>query len=205
MNRILYLLVSLCLCTDCFGQKINIEPYYIGERVPDIVFSKVANHTVDTMSFSSLGAKVIILDFWHTHCGSCIAMFPLEDSLQHEYNDRLQFVLVTAEDAETTRDFLQRRDSLLHTHFALPVITSDIMLNKMFPHRYNPHYVWLAPGGEVLAETTSLSINKKSVEAMLAAVMADRKRRKERGYPMERLRYTKPDKVQAAYLSVHAY
>jgi thiol-disulfide isomerase/thioredoxin len=197
-------LAILCLLHNkAVCQNVEIVPFQIGERVPDLPLKNIINYKDTKATFSSFGKKLIIIDFWHTHCGTCIAMFPLEDSLQTQFKEQLQFLLVTAEAKEDVEDFLQKRNSLKQPNITIPIITNDIWLNKMFSHIYNPHYVFLAPNGEFLAQSSSLLITANIIEGIIKSIDKDIARSKAKNYPPELSDFLPLNYLQEAYLKYH--
>lgn len=194
----------LCFALNSFGQKITVEPYVIGERVPNIALKNIINYKDSSAIFSSFGHKLIILDFWHTHCGSCIAMFPLEDSLQQAFRDKVQFILITQEGKRDVIPFLHRWDSVHHTQLLMPIVTTDVLLNKMFAHFYNPHYVWLAPDGTLLAQTSEDFIGKETIEQILKTIHDRDAHLHSENFPSSTFRFPPPDAVQKEYFINHS-
>lgn len=160
----------LCLVHSGVCQNMQVVPFQIGERVPDLPLKNILNYKKAEASFSSFGHKVIVLNFWHTRCGTCIALFPQEDTLQYRYKDRLQFLLVTGEGKDDVEAFLQDRHSRHLPVTSAPIITGDIWLNKMFRHIYNPHYVFLSPDGKLLAQTSSIFLAENIIKGIVDAV-----------------------------------
>lgn len=160
----------LCLPHRVIAQNLEIVPFQIGERVPDLPLKNMINYKDSAATLSSFGDKLIILDFWHTRCGTCIALFPLEDSLQKRFSKQLQFILVTAENKNVTGSFLDNWNRKHHDSLTIPVIAEDILLNKMFRHRYNPHYVWIASDGRLLAQTGEEFVNESIISQVIKSI-----------------------------------
>lgn len=95
--------------------------------------------------------KLILLDFWATYCVPCISNFPKMKLLQEKYRNDLQVILVNNEPVARAAKFLQKRWS--EHGEAFTAILADTLLNKTFPHRTIPHYVWIGRNGRVLAIT----------------------------------------------------
>lgn len=57
-----------------------------------------------------LGEKIVILDFWATWCGPCVAAMPKIDKVADEYADKdvVLYAVNQGEDAETVNNFLER-------------------------------------------------------------------------------------------------
>lgn len=63
------------------AQSTSILPLTIGDKVPDIVLNHVINYKAGDIKLSDFKGKLVILDFWSSWCGACIALFPHMDSL----------------------------------------------------------------------------------------------------------------------------
>ncbi len=66
-----------------------------------------------------------------------------------KFGNRIQIVVVSAEDKERVKRFLQTNKIAAKT--ILPVITADTMLNALFPHTALPHEVWINDEGRIVA------------------------------------------------------
>lgn len=188
-------LIMLCLLhRKAVCQNIEIVPFQIGERVPDLPLKNIINYKDSTATLSSFGNKIIILDFWNIHCTSCLAMFPLEDSLQALFPGDVQFVLITNDSKEKVEQFLIRYNKMRTKPLSLPIATGDDLLNKMFRFSYIPHYVWLAPNGLIMAESSDYFITKENIANTLIPIRKEETRLKGNKYADFNLHMQKPDK-----------
>lgn len=144
----------LCLVNKAIAQNFEIVPFQIGERVPDLPLKNIINYKDSAATFSSFGDKLIILDFWNTHCTTCIKMFPLEDSLQAMLSGDVQFILVTSDKKEDIILFLEKYKQKHGSSLRLPILAGDNLLHKLFLFTYIPHYVWISPTGQILAQSS---------------------------------------------------
>lgn len=188
------LAVLSLLCNKGTCQNIQIVPFQIGERVPDLPIKNIINYKDSVATLSSFGNKIIIVDFWNVHCTSCIAMFPREDSLQALFSGDVQFILVTGDSKEKVEQFLARYNKSQKKPLSLPIITGDDLLSKMFRFTYVPHYVWLAPNGLIMAESSDYFITKENIANTLIPLRAEEARLKGNRYADFNLRMQKPDK-----------
>jgi len=70
-----------------------------GLAVPEIEFTALQDQ--QKLKLSSLRGKVLVLNFWATWCGPCVAEFPEFVALDAKYRDKgVKFVGVTADDPE---------------------------------------------------------------------------------------------------------
>lgn len=149
-----------------------VTPLHIGDTVPDITLTNVYNYPSSTIRLSDLKGKLVILDFWATWCSSCIAGFPHSDSLQREFNNKIQIFLVnsksTGDDAAKIISFFKKRTTRTGLINHLPFITEDTLLDKYFPHRYIPHYIWIDKEGHFLAATSSIEMNSHNIASALS-------------------------------------
>jgi len=166
----------LCLC--CFltvhaaaQKRITLKPLNIGETLPESFWSTkhstLTNGEVTQTELRTFKGKPLILDFWATWCGVCIAHMPQLIALQEQFAPKMQVLLVnctnTRDTEETVKNFFKSRPELLKESSALPVL-SDTTFNTLFPHRFLPHYVWIDGKGKVAAFTSAEFISAKQVE-----------------------------------------
>src|SRR3569833_157804 len=117
----------------------------VGDKVANIQLGQLVNSNGMPLTLAGFNGKALILDFWAVWCSTCLAHFPLADSLQREFHSQLQVLLV---DAANTGDKKERVLACLKG-LSLPSVTGDTTLIKLFPHFYIPHYVWIDNEGIV--------------------------------------------------------
>lgn len=158
----------------CAAQTLPIT-FKIGEKLPDSIFNYSFNVINDnegktSTTLSAYKGKLLILDFWASWCGTCLAQFPKLDSLQAKYKDRLSILLVSS---VNTKDNTDRMLKVLNGKLTetkptqLSSLVNDSLLMKMFPHQYLSHYVWISARGEVLAITPAEFVSDATISALL--------------------------------------
>ena len=154
------------------AQSPQVKALSIGDTVPDITITNVYNYPSSTIRLSDLKGKLVILDFWATWCSSCIAGFPHADSLQQEFKNDVRIFLVnskaTRDNAVKITSFFKKREARTGLINTLPFITGDTILDKYFPHRFIPHYVWIDQTGRLIATTSPLELNSHNIAAALS-------------------------------------
>lgn len=137
----------------------------IGDKVPDIQINSVINHKSSNVKLSDFKGKLLIIDFWATWCGPCIASFPKLESLQKTYSNELQILPVTHERISIVRDFLSRLYQGKTT--SLPSVTDDKLLSKLFKHNYLPHYIWINKDLKIVAITEGKDVTEQNIKNVL--------------------------------------
>lgn len=139
MRAFICLLAILWLC---HSDAQTIKPLAIGDKVPDWVVNHFINAPFSSSRLPFAKNKIILLDFFATWCGPCVAMLPRLDSLDKQMGDTLQVFVVGYEKAATIQTFLANKTKNLQ----LPFITGDTIFRQWFPHKLIPHEVWIKDG-----------------------------------------------------------
>lgn len=174
MKKILLSVSILTLaCNLSFAQKViqnstdELEVVGVGMQVPSEIWRKVPRKNT---------TRLVILDFWGTWCTVCMESFPHMKSLQEQFPEDLQIVLVNPIESEKK---VAEKISKLNTGRVkhgmepfvlpnqLPRITGDSIFNKVFFIRSFPHHVWLDSAGKVLYMTGSYNAIPQNVKAVL--------------------------------------
>jgi len=81
-----------------------------GQRAPAIRVSKVLSATQQSLEPSALVGKTVILDFWATWCGPCVAAMPHVNELEAALDPK-KFVFIALDDEDETivKAFLAKR------------------------------------------------------------------------------------------------
>jgi len=133
-------------------QTVFSQERKIGQQVPYSNISNVLNHESNQINLKDYRGKLVILDFWNFYCSSCLKTFHKIDSIQKQYNNQIQIILVNRDEKEKTRQFFSKR-KWLKMPDNIPFITTDSLLNNIFPHQGVPFYVWIDSSGRICYQT----------------------------------------------------
>ena len=76
----------------------------IGQLAPKLIFGRMIQGQFDSVS----SGKPLLLEFWATWCGPCVANIPHLNQLAEQFEPRgVEFVSITSEDANTVERFLK--------------------------------------------------------------------------------------------------
>lgn len=147
-------LVPLLLLSTCsFAQSSGLK---VGDRIPVKIWQRLQ---------LSRSVQLVILDFWFTGCGSCIASFPEIDRLQQKFDGKVQFILVNYVEDDAT---IGRRLKIMKKKLPeVPSVSSDTIWHRLFPNESMPYHVWIARDGRVLATTYSYNATKENISKVL--------------------------------------
>lgn len=90
--------------------------------------------------------KLIFLNFWATWCPPCIAEMPSIQRLYDQYKDRITFILVSSENPETVRNFLNMKG------YTFPVYIQRTQSPSIFQTQSIPTTFIISQEGKILVK-----------------------------------------------------
>lgn len=88
----------------------------VGSAAPEIGAKTWFNHIGRPLDLESLKGQAVMLEFWATWCGPCVAAWPHVQELHDEYADQGLVVLaLSSEDEKTVSSFLDQRGFSVRT------------------------------------------------------------------------------------------
>lgn len=131
------LFAALLLNQACYAQA---KKYFaVTDSIPEVYLPRVLGQEKGIHT-SAYAGKLLVIDFWSLGCISCVASFPKLDSLQQQFGDRLQILLVTRDPLQKVQSFFDRRKIKLP---GIPIIAEDSVLSRFFYYDGVPHLVWI--------------------------------------------------------------
>jgi len=158
LQSLVFAIVFILCCYPLYGQELQID-----SALPEVGHSKMIRYKSPFFSFSGMNGKPMLLCFWNTTCTVGISFLRTLDSVQRKYGDKLQVVVVTQEKEAAVQKAYN--DKALIRQVNLPVAIEDTILRRYFPHRVEPHLVWINESNRVEAitghsELTEASLNR---------------------------------------------
>ena len=126
----------------------------VGDAAPEFEFAGIDG---SRQKLADARGKYVLVDFWATWCGACVAKIGEVESLRQKYAERLGLVVVGAnldQDVQRAKEFL--RDRKLRWEHALLGEWSSTDVPKRFAVSSVPTYVLVGPDGRIVAHEGSL-------------------------------------------------
>jgi uncharacterized protein (TIGR03435 family) len=116
------------------------------------------------LEWSALKGKVVVLEFWATWCGPCVAAIPHLNELADKFKDQpVQFVAVTDEDEKIIVPFLKRK--AIHAWIGLD---TDKSMFKAYGISGIPQTVIVDKKGKIVAITHPSSLTEGVLKEAIA-------------------------------------
>lgn len=130
-------LVMICLTGNLMAQTSSTKPLKRGDLFPYLTFNDRNGQPVELKTAVD---QLLLIDFWNVHCVACIKAMPKLDSLQKILGDSLKIVSVTFDPEKKVADLFGR---LKLKKPSFPMIVSDSVLSRLFPHEGDPYCIWI--------------------------------------------------------------
>ncbi len=148
-----------------FAQNTVNNKLKIGDTMPDLPIAQTYNYKGPEKALSQFRGKILILDFWATWCGPCIAAFPKMEALRKKYNGQIQILPVTSDPLTKVAPLLQaiKNDKGID----LFSVVADTAIRNLFNFRAIPHFVIINKEGVYIADAQEEEINDKNIDQLL--------------------------------------
>ncbi len=188
------LTIALALFAGCTDGSAPIRedskgpPFSVGDKVTGLTvpFLLQADET-STIAIEEMRGSIVVLEFWATWCGPCVASIGHLNELADEFadNDKVRFISVTDEAPETITEFLVRKPihtwigidpkrSLL-TAFEISGIPTTVIINadgwmaaSISPSQLDAQVLERIQNGELLEAESSGEVLSAGVDPSVA-------------------------------------
>ncbi|MBU6402344.1 MAG: TIGR03435 family protein [Verrucomicrobia bacterium] len=149
-------------CPIIHGETVELKP---GNAPPLLHLAKILQApTGAAADWPALRGKVVVLEFWATWCGPCIAAIPHLNELSDRFKDRpVRFIAITDEDEKVVAPFLAKKP--IHAWVGLD---SDKATSKAYGIKFIPQTVVVDQTGRIAAITNPWELTEQHLKDLLA-------------------------------------
>lgn len=159
-------LAMICLTGTLMAQTSPTKPLKRGDLFPHLTLSDRNGQPVE---LKTAAGRLLLIDFWNVHCVACIKAMPKLDSLQRVMGDSLKVVSVTHDPEKKVANLFDR---LKLTTPSYPMIVSDSVLSRLFPHEGDPYYIWIKDG-KIAYISNGWSLSHENIKRLIAGYSLD--------------------------------
>jgi thiol-disulfide isomerase/thioredoxin len=181
MLRKILILLGGCLTiyyNNAIAQQEFEKSLQVGNKVPDLVITMHIGDSVKHARLSDFRGKLVIIDFWSTHCGGCINLLPHMLELQEAFKSKLQIIIVDPWEEASGQDSLwknqlkDRDDSvkayaIINAGRTLPFVFRDSSFAVLFPVFGLPSHVWIDSNGYFYGQAYSNTTTAGNIESFI--------------------------------------
>ena len=126
-------------------------------------FDYILKDVSGTKSVKIVGnGQITFLSFWATWCPPCIAELPSIEALYKDYKGKVNFILVTNENPDVVKQFLEKRNSDLPVFFPVSNVPEQLQSSSL-----PTNYLIDANGNVLISEKGAADWNSKKVRDLL--------------------------------------
>ncbi|MET6999399.1 TlpA family protein disulfide reductase [Chitinophaga defluvii] len=155
---------AICICIFSIYNQAEAQALRIGDTVPHTRLP-ASNYKKDYIDLAEFKGKTTLLVFWSYICVNCFKSFPKIDSLQREFGENVQIIMVDRHSAASTDSFFQKRKRIFRPD--LPMIHDTAVMPKLFPYNSVPFHVWIDKNGKVLHKTGGFSTTRENLASVI--------------------------------------
>ncbi|MBI1342476.1 MAG: redoxin family protein [Terrimonas sp.] len=154
-------LAMICLTGTLMAQTSPTKPLKRGDLFPYLTLSDRNGQPVE---LKTAAGRLLLIDFWNVHCVACIKAMPKLDSLQRIMGDSLKVISVTHDPEKNVANLFDRLKLKTPSY---PMIVSDSILSRLFPHEVDPYYIWIKDG-QVSYISNGWSLSHENIKRLIA-------------------------------------
>lgn len=150
------------------------KPLLVGQQLPDEFWTRQYLFYIDSdtvrKDLSEYKGKLLVLDFWATWCAICLAQMKDKQTLFAKYPTETAFLMVNPSVTKDTYSTIaEKHDKIAGLSSGRQVVSviEDSYIQSLFPNHIYPRYVWIGPGGNLVAQTLALSVTEGHLKDML--------------------------------------
>jgi thiol-disulfide isomerase/thioredoxin len=168
MNHSIIKILSVMTAAFVLAAASNVQAAVgVGDIAPEISSTSTFNAPTRKVSISQFRGRIVLIDFWATWCGPCVASIPHLQMLHEKYAKQgLVVIGQTDKSSRSLSSFIKQKK-----------MTYIISVGaQMAPAQYNvsgiPHVVLIGPKGKVLWRGHPSGLQERMIQQALTTVTA---------------------------------
>ena len=144
-------------------QRQRLEPIMAADAPPAIASSEWIN--TDALNLDDLKGKVVMLDFWATWCGPCIASVPHVNELQERYGDQGLVIIGVCHPRG-----VEKMKATVESAGIEYAVCADLdgSMNKAYAVQGYPDYYFIDRAGNLRIADCKNAMTEQAIQALLA-------------------------------------
>ena len=146
------------------------ETLKVGDRAPEFTVPRIVGKgRGDQLRLSDYQGKLVLLDYWATWCGPCLAEMPAIKDIQKTFGSDARFQLIGLscdETAEVAERYI-KENGLIWTHGFAGNLLAGVNAGKVYKVRSIPATFLIGPDGRILAKNLRGTELKEAVRKAL--------------------------------------
>ncbi|MES1181591.1 MAG: TlpA disulfide reductase family protein [Flavobacterium sp.] len=163
-RRLILAILFACGLSFTYSQPTTGPAYpVIGKPCPDFNFNDVTNYRRESISLKDYSDSYLIIEFWSTHCISCIENFEHLNKVAERFKEKLNVLLVATDEQSSRAVYEKFRKKL---SLMLPN-AYDNMIFERFGIESVPHFVWVNNKGIVKYITSVEEVTDENIKSFI--------------------------------------
>lgn len=161
-SALIIFILCLCLFLAACAKKEETAPLKVGDDARDFTATLMDG---STFQLSEQQGRAVLLNFWATWCGPCVAELPAFSRLTEAYGDRIALLAVNCgEDEQTVKSFLEKNG------YTFPVaLDLEGKIAELYPTDGIPYTLILSADGKV----SSIQLGAGDADSMFTHYSAE--------------------------------
>ena len=136
----------------------------VGEKPPELTISKtIGGPDASKLTLSQLKGKAVVLDFWATWCGPCVASIPHMNELVEQFKGKpVEFISISSEDEATLKKFIAKKPLK-----SIVAIDKGSTTSDAYDVQGIPHIVVIDPQGKIAKIDHPMRISASDIQKLL--------------------------------------
>jgi peroxiredoxin len=146
------------------------ETLKVSDRAPDFTVPRIVGKgRGDQIRLSDYQGKLVLLDFWASWCGPCVAEMPAIKDLQKTFgsDSRFQLIGLSCDQTAEAAERCIKENGLVWTHGFAGNLLAGVNAGKVYKVRAIPATFLIGPDGRILAKNLRGALLKDAVHKAL--------------------------------------